>query len=157
LHRELGDDIVINRGARQVRLRLVAALRDSIFQGELLMSQSNFLKLFRKRRDIACSSFKQRRERAMAAADVIERALTDFGADATPDGGAACRVPQGRDTYLSTFQALGGPGPSVGTSAWPRFCFATCSSGGASSRCSGRSVMRAGISLSWCLRKTRCC
>ena len=46
LHRRLGEDIVITRGGREIRLRLVAALRDSIFQGELLMSQANFLRLF---------------------------------------------------------------------------------------------------------------
>ena len=43
LHRNLGDDIVITAGQREVRLRFVAALHDSIFQGELLMSQTNFL------------------------------------------------------------------------------------------------------------------
>ena len=37
---ELGDDIVLPRGDREIRLRLVAALRDSIFQGELLMSEA---------------------------------------------------------------------------------------------------------------------
>ena len=52
LHRRLGEDVVITRGDRQIRLRLVAALRDSIFQGELLMSQANFLRLFRSRRAI---------------------------------------------------------------------------------------------------------
>ena len=46
LHRSLGDDIVINHAGRPMRLRLVAALADSIFQGELLMSEANFLKLF---------------------------------------------------------------------------------------------------------------
>ena len=46
LHRSLGDDIVINHAGRPVTLRLVASLSDSIFQGELLMSEANFLKLF---------------------------------------------------------------------------------------------------------------
>src|SRR5262249_22119103 len=42
LHRKLGDEIVINHGAQPVRLRLVAALADSIFQSELLMSEAHF-------------------------------------------------------------------------------------------------------------------
>ena len=46
LHQALGDEIVIDRGGRPIRLRLVAALADSIFQGELLMSEANFLRLF---------------------------------------------------------------------------------------------------------------
>ena len=46
LHRALGEDIVIPYGGGELRLRLVAALRDSIFQGELLMSEANFRRLF---------------------------------------------------------------------------------------------------------------
>jgi hypothetical protein len=46
LHRALGEDLVILRGDREIRLRLVAALRDSIFQSALIMSQANFLELF---------------------------------------------------------------------------------------------------------------
>ena len=47
LHKKLGDDIVLHaRRTRQVRLRLVAALSDSIFQGELLMAEQPFSKLF---------------------------------------------------------------------------------------------------------------
>src|SRR6185436_14739522 len=42
LHKSLGDDIVVDRGGRPLRLRLVAALSDSIFQGELLMSDEQF-------------------------------------------------------------------------------------------------------------------
>ena len=46
LHRRLGETLVITRGGRPITLRFVAALSDSIFQRELLMSQGNFLKLF---------------------------------------------------------------------------------------------------------------
>ena len=40
LHKSLGDEIVVDRGGQPLRLRLVAALADSIFQGELLMSDA---------------------------------------------------------------------------------------------------------------------
>ena len=53
LHKQLGEDMVIKRGGREIRLRLVGALRDSIFQGELLMSQANFIRLFPDSRGIA--------------------------------------------------------------------------------------------------------
>ena len=46
LHKALGDDIVIDRGGRRVRLRFVAALGDSVLQSELVMSEANFLRLF---------------------------------------------------------------------------------------------------------------
>jgi hypothetical protein len=46
LHKSLGDEIVLAHGNDSVRLRVVAALADSIFQGELLMSDANFVRLF---------------------------------------------------------------------------------------------------------------
>src|SRR5258708_1941871 len=46
LHKQLGDEIVLAHGGRPVRLRLVAALKDSVFQGELLMAEANFVALF---------------------------------------------------------------------------------------------------------------
>ena len=46
LHKKLGDDIVINRNGQLITLRLVAALSDSFLQGELLMSDANFMRLF---------------------------------------------------------------------------------------------------------------
>ena len=115
LHRQLGEDIVINRGARQVRLRLVAALRDSIFQGELLMSQSNFLKLFPEEEGYRVLLVETAPERVTAAADVFERALTDFGADATSTAERLAGFHKVENTYLSTFQALGGLGLLLGT------------------------------------------
>ena len=46
LHKAVGEDVVVSRGERSVRLRLVAALADSIFQSELVISDANFVKLF---------------------------------------------------------------------------------------------------------------
>ena len=44
LHKKVGDDVVLDRGGHPARLRLVAALEDSIFQSELVMSDANFAK-----------------------------------------------------------------------------------------------------------------
>ena len=46
------------------------------------------------------------------------------------------------NTYLSTFQALGGLGLLLGTSGWVRFCFATSWSDAANWRCCRRWVTR---------------
>ena len=58
------------------------------------------------------------------------------------------------NTYLSTFQTLGGLGLLVGTSGWPRCCCATCSSGAASWRCLARSAIAAATSLRSSLPRT---
>ncbi|MCZ6634912.1 MAG: FtsX-like permease family protein, partial [bacterium] len=47
LHKQLGDDIVLqNEAGQAVKLRLVGLLQNSIFQSELLISESNFLTHF---------------------------------------------------------------------------------------------------------------
>ncbi len=46
LHKSLGDEMVISGATGPVRFRFVAALADSLFQGELMISEANFLRLF---------------------------------------------------------------------------------------------------------------
>ena len=115
LHRRLGEDIVITRGDRQIRLRLVAALRDSIFQGELLMSQAHFTSLFPEQQGYRFLLVETTPERAVAVASQIENALVDFGADATATSERLAAFHRVENTYLSTFQTLGGLGLLLGT------------------------------------------
>src|SRR6185503_19153269 len=46
LHLKVGDDLVVDHSPEPLRLRIVGALADSIFQSELLMSDKNFVRLF---------------------------------------------------------------------------------------------------------------
>jgi hypothetical protein len=112
LHRKLGEDIVITVGERQVRLRLVAALRDSIFQGELLMSQSHFMKLFPEHEGYRFLLIETPAGPDPAA---FEEALRDFGADAKLTAERLAEFHKVENTYLSTFQMLGGLGLLLGT------------------------------------------
>jgi ABC-type lipoprotein release transport system permease subunit len=115
LHRRLGDDIVINRGARQIRLRLVAALRDSIFQSELVMAERRFLELFPEEEGYRVLLLEAAPERAAEVATQIETALSDFGADAAGTAERLAEFHRVENTYLSTFQTLGGLGLLLGT------------------------------------------
>ena len=115
LHRRLGEDIVITRGDRQIRLRLVAALRDSIFQGELLMSQAHFLELFPEQQGYQVLLLETDPARVAAVAGKIEEALVDVGADATATADRLAAFHRVENTYLSTFQTLGGLGLLLGT------------------------------------------
>jgi putative ABC transport system permease protein len=115
LHRALGEDIVITRGAEQIRLRLVAALRDSIFQGELLMSRANFLRLFPDQEGTRVFLIDTPPDRAAAVAEGIEEALSEYGADATLTADRLAAFHRVENTYLSTFQTLGGLGLLLGT------------------------------------------
>jgi putative ABC transport system permease protein len=115
LHRKLGEDFVLTRGDRPIRLRLVAALSDSLFQGELMMSQTHFRSLFPEQEGYQLLLVETAPERRGAVATVIEEALLDFGATATSTTERLAEFHQVENTYLSTFQTLGGLGLLLGT------------------------------------------
>ena len=115
LHKQIGEDIVLKRGGRDIRLRLVGALRDSIFQGELLMAQANFTKLFPDQQGYRVMLVDAPAGQAPAIATRIEDAMADLGADATSTAERLAQFHRVENTYLSTFQALGGLGLILGT------------------------------------------
>jgi ABC-type antimicrobial peptide transport system permease subunit len=115
LHRRLGDDIVINVGNRPVRLRFVAALRDSIFQGELLMAQAHFRELFPEQEGYQFFLVESAPDQTAEVTSALEDALTDYGASVTSTAVRLAEFHRVENTYLSTFQMLGGLGLLLGT------------------------------------------
>ena len=115
LHKSLGDDLEIASGDRTVRLRFVAALADSIFQGELLMSDANFARLFPEQEGYRFLLVDAPADRVAQVAAAIEEGAGDLGADAVETGAKLAEFHTVENTYLSTFQTLGGLGLLVGT------------------------------------------
>jgi len=115
LHKSLGDDIAIANGDRPVRLRLVAALADSIFQGELLMSDANFARLFPEQEGYRFLLVDAPAGRVAQISAAIEEGAGDLGADAVETTARLAEFHRVENTYLSTFQTLGGLGLLVGT------------------------------------------
>ncbi|MEK6325470.1 MAG: FtsX-like permease family protein [Acidobacteriota bacterium] len=116
LHRKLGEEIVVSRAnGEPARLRLVAALADSIFQGELLMSEANFLRLFPDHGGYSLFLVDVAPEASSVVAGVLEEQLADFGFDAVPTSERLASFHRVENTYLSTFQTLGGLGLVLGT------------------------------------------
>ncbi len=115
LHKKIGDEIVISHAGRRIRLRLVAALNDSLFQGELLMSEANFLRLFPEQEGYRFLLVEAPAPQAAALAITIEDRGSDLGADVTPASERLAEFHRVENTYLATFQALGGLGLLVGT------------------------------------------
>jgi putative ABC transport system permease protein len=114
LHRALGEDLVLTVGGRDVRLRFVAALQDSLFQGELLMAPANFVRLFPDHEGTRVFLVESRREPAQLAS-TFEEAWVDLGGDAIPTVERLAQFHRVENTYLSTFQTLGGLGLLLGT------------------------------------------
>ncbi|MEO8260380.1 MAG: FtsX-like permease family protein [Acidobacteriota bacterium] len=115
LHKALGDDIVIEQDGKPLRLRLVAALADSIFQSELIMSDANFRRLFSGHEGYRVLLVDTPPGRTAAVAAALEQGGRDLGADVVSTVERLAEFHRVENTFISTFQTLGGLGLLVGT------------------------------------------
>jgi putative ABC transport system permease protein len=116
LHAAVGDTITIDADtARPIDLRIVASLDDSVLQGEILIGDRAFQRLFP---DIAGYRVflidAGQGEAAEGVGQELERALEPFGFDAQSTRARLDAFHRVENTYLSTFQALGGLGLVLG-------------------------------------------
>jgi putative ABC transport system permease protein len=115
LHKSVGDEITIDNGGIPLKLRVVAALKDSIFQGELLMAEPEFMRVFPQ---VEGYRFVLAQAPAARSADVaarLEDGLSTFGADVRPAADRLAEFHRVENTYLATFQTLGALGLLLGT------------------------------------------
>ena len=115
LHTPVGQDFVIDVDGRPLRLRVVAALRDSVLQGEFIMAEANFLRAFPAQQGYGLLLAEAPPALAASVVSAIEDALVDFGADARLTSERLDDYHRVENTYLSTFQTLGGLGLLLGT------------------------------------------
>jgi ABC-type antimicrobial peptide transport system permease subunit len=116
LHLNVGDVMTVDHANGPLKLRIVAALSDSIFQSELLMSEKNFLRLFPSEEGYRMFLVDvPNRQQAAAVSTVLEERLSDFGFDAVSTEERLANFHRVENTYLSTFQLLGGLGLALGT------------------------------------------
>ncbi|HEX8335503.1 MAG TPA: ABC transporter permease, partial [Pyrinomonadaceae bacterium] len=118
LHVRVGEDSLLERGGglAPLRLRLVATLADSIFQGELLVSERDFLRHFPEQEGYRFFLLDVPEGiDAPRVAALTEERLSDFGFDAASTSERLAGFHRVENTYLSTFQMLGGLGLALGT------------------------------------------
>lgn len=116
LHRQLGEELVLNsRGEAPLRLRLVGALQDSLFQSELIMSEKHFLRAFPRIEGFRFFLMDTPPETGEEVTATLEDRLSDYGFDVVPTAARLAAFHRVNNTYLSTFQALGGMGLLLGT------------------------------------------
>ena len=120
LHASLGDTMSVDVGAASpLVLRFVGALRDSVLQGEIVIGEDQFVRLFPGEQGfrfflISAPDVKSAGDAAKLA-EVVERELEPFGVDAVSTIDRLEAFHRVENTYLSTFQALGGLGLLLGT------------------------------------------
>ncbi|MDP6438545.1 MAG: ABC transporter permease, partial [Candidatus Brocadiia bacterium] len=116
LHKGLGDSIELlgNRGQR-VRLLLVGLLKDSIFAGEVLISEQEFVRHFGADGGYRYFLVETPAGTEAAVANALRQDLGRMGFDVTRTADALARFAGVQNTYLASFQTLGGLGLLLGT------------------------------------------
>jgi hypothetical protein len=116
LHVGVGDDILVpGPGGQPIRLRVVAALSDSVFQSELVIGEPQFTGLFPALDGYRFFTIRTPQGRNTEVATALEEGLADYGFDAQSTAARLASYHRVENTYLSTFQALGGLGLLLGT------------------------------------------
>lgn len=121
LHIGLGDTYEIRDGrGRAVRLKAVGLLSGSLFAGDLLIGEAAFLRLYPEVPGYRFFLTELRRpatsEQTAAVQGVLQRTLADYGLAVETSGQRLARFLVVQNTYLLTFQSLGGLGLLLGTS-----------------------------------------
>jgi ABC-type antimicrobial peptide transport system permease subunit len=111
LHLGLGKEITVAGH----RLRIVGLLNKSVFQSELVMSAENFERLFPDLAGWSVFALDADGRDATALGAKLEEALEDYGFDATSASDRLDSLMTVENTYLATFQSLGGLGLLLGT------------------------------------------
>jgi ABC-type antimicrobial peptide transport system permease subunit len=116
LHLGIGDRLPIatERG-EDAQIEIVAALDRSLFQGELVIAERQFVRLFPNQAGYQFFLVETAPDRTAAVSQALEQGLRDFGFDAVTTAERLAEFRSVENTYMATFQTLGGLGLVLGT------------------------------------------
>ena len=115
LHHNPDDDFVIqDEFGKPLSLHL-HTLENSLFQSQLIISESNFTKYFPSQSGYQFFLIKTPPEVREETAQILEKTLGDYGFDLTSASARLASYRSVENTYISTFQSLGGLGVLLGT------------------------------------------
>ena len=115
LHHDPNEDFLIQDEFGKVLRLELETVENSLFQSQLIISESNFTKYFPSQSGYQFFLIKTPPTLREETAQILEKTLGDYGFDLTS---AAARLASYRaveNTYISTFQSLGGLGVLLGT------------------------------------------
>jgi putative ABC transport system permease protein len=116
LHLGLGDELTIEDAfGEPLRLRIVGLLQESVFQSELVIAEDDLLAHFPNAAGDGYFLVDTDGADAQIVAQALERALGDFGFDVSTTAQRIARFKVVQNTYLATFQVLGGLGLLLGS------------------------------------------
>jgi hypothetical protein len=116
LGKKVGDTLVYkNQAGEEIKLKLMAGLAASVFQGNVLIDQSLFLKHFPTASGSNVFLIDGKPENKAAIADELQLNLRDMGWEMTSTAERLAMFKSIENTYLSIFLALGALGLLIGT------------------------------------------
>jgi hypothetical protein len=115
LHSGLGQEIKVpDERGNSVPLRIVGLFEDSVFQSELVTSDEHFLTVYPRQEGYQLFLIDVPADEADAMKTALENSLASYGLAVTPAMQRLATFLAVENTYLATFQALGGLGLLLG-------------------------------------------
>ena len=114
--KSVGDTLdYVDEQGRAFKVRLVGAVANSILQGNLVIDEAAFVRRFPSEAGHRLFLIDAPAERATAVSAALSRALRDVGLELTPAARRLAQFNAVQNTYLGTFQVLGGLGLLLGS------------------------------------------
>ena len=116
MHKKIDDtiDYVDERG-QPFKVRIVGAVANSILQGQLIIDEADFLKRFPSESGYRMFLVDAPSNTAAQVSATLSRAMQDVGLELTPAAQRLAQFNAVQNTYLGTFQVLGGLGLLLGS------------------------------------------
>ncbi len=115
LHHNPKEDFLIqDEFGKPLRLS-IDTIENSLFQSQLIISESDFTKYFPSQSGYQFFLIKTPPELREGTSQILEKTLGDYGFDVTSASERLASFRAVQNTYISTFQSLGGLGVLLGT------------------------------------------
>lgn len=116
LHKKVGDTLVFrDELGRPFKVRIAGAVANSVLQGSLLIDEAAFVRRFPGENGYRMFLIDAPSNRVSEVSSRLSRALQDVGLELTPAPRRLAQFNAVQNTYLSTFQILGGLGLILGS------------------------------------------
>lgn len=116
LHKSVGQTVGVPNDTQPQQMLLITGMfQDSVFQGVLVMQERQFERAFPQQKGFRYFLIEVPEDLREAAMTLLETELAEYGMDCEPVAERLARFLSVQNTYLSTFQTLGGLGLLLGT------------------------------------------
>ncbi len=119
LHKSIGDTLdYVDEQGRPFKVRIVGSLEASVLQGNLIVAESELIRRFPGETGHREFLVETPPGRESAVAATLSRSLQDVGFEASPTWERLAQFNAVQNTYLDTFQLLGGLGLLLGSAGF---------------------------------------